>query len=147
MCPMHIYGTHCGQPGNATSYPKQHPTTTSVASDPNWLSSRRHVDRNEDGMQSDVVVMDFAKAFDKVCHTRLLHKLHMSGIDPETCGWSRSFFCGRTKRMVLNISNHFSSASLTHHLKHVSFCTKNELSVLYKNHPRVVYYGTSFQRY
>ena len=34
--------------------------------------------------QSDVVVMDFAKAFDNVSHTRLLHKLHMYRIDPET---------------------------------------------------------------
>ena len=33
---------------------------------------------------SFAVVMDFAKAFDKVSHTWLLHKLHMYGIDPET---------------------------------------------------------------
>ena len=42
----------------------------------------------KDGRQSDVVVLGFAKAFDKVLHTRLLHKLHMYGIDPETCGWA-----------------------------------------------------------
>ena len=37
----------------------------------------------KDRKQSDVVVMDFAKAFYKVSHTRLLHKLHMYGIDPD----------------------------------------------------------------
>ena len=46
----------------------------------------------KDGKQSDVVVMDFAKAFDKVSHTRLLHKRHMYGIDPETCRWTRAQF-------------------------------------------------------
>ena len=48
------------------------------------------------------VVMDFAKTFDKVSHTRLLHKLHMYGIDTETCRWSRSFPCGRTQRVVVD---------------------------------------------
>ena len=36
----------------------------------------------KDGKQSDVVVMEFAKAFNKVSYTRLFHKLHMYGIDP-----------------------------------------------------------------
>ena len=55
-----------------------------------------------DGKHSDVVVMDFAKAFNKVSHMRLLHKLDMYGIDPETCGWSRSFLCGRTQHVVVD---------------------------------------------
>ena len=46
--------------------------------------------------------MDFAKTFDKVSHTRLLHKLHMDGIDTETCRWSRSFLCGRTQCVVVD---------------------------------------------
>ena len=32
----------------------------------------------------------------------LLHKLHMYGIDPETCGWVRSFLCIRTRRVVVD---------------------------------------------
>ena len=55
-----------------------------------------------DGNLSDVIVMAFAKAFEKVSHTRLLHKLHMYGIDPETCKWSRSFLCGRTQHVVID---------------------------------------------
>ena len=47
----------------------------------------------KNGKQSDVVVMDFAKAFNKVSHSRLLYTLHMYGIDPETCRWSRSCLC------------------------------------------------------
>ena len=32
------------------------------------------------GHQNDVVVMDFAKAFDKVAHNRLLYKLSSYGV-------------------------------------------------------------------
>ena len=32
------------------------------------------------GQQTDLVVMDFAKAFDKVSHARLLYKLEWYGI-------------------------------------------------------------------
>ena len=39
----------------------------------------------KDRKQSDVFVMDLAKAFDNVSHIRLLQKLHMCGTDPETC--------------------------------------------------------------
>ena len=44
-------------------------------------------------------MVDFAKAFNKVSHTRLLH---MYGINPETCGWSRSFLCGRIQHVVVD---------------------------------------------
>ena len=52
--------------------------------------------------QSDVVVMGFTKGFNKVLHTGLLHKLHIILIDPETCGWSRSFLCGRIQHVVVD---------------------------------------------
>ena len=39
----------------------------------------------KDRKQSYVVMMDFAKSFDKVSYTRICHKLHMYGIDQETC--------------------------------------------------------------
>ena len=54
----------------------------------------------KDGKQSDVVMMDFAKAFNKVSHTKLLHKLQMYGMYTETRGWFRSFLCGRTQHVV-----------------------------------------------
>ena len=54
------------------------------------------------GKHSDVVVMDFAKAFDNVSHTRLLHKLQLYGIDPQTCRSSKSFLCGRTQHVVVD---------------------------------------------
>ena len=56
----------------------------------------------KDGKQSDVFVMDFAKAFSNVSHTKLLHKLYMYEIDPETCTWFRSFLCVRIQHVVID---------------------------------------------
>ena len=43
------------------------------------------------GGQSDVIVMDFSKAFDKVPHNGLLYKLFKCGIDDTTLQWLKSF--------------------------------------------------------
>ena len=55
----------------------------------------------QEGIQNDVVVMDFAKAFDKVAHNRLLYKLLSYGIQGNTLGWIGSFFSGRSQKVVL----------------------------------------------
>ena len=55
-----------------------------------------------DGKQNDVVIMDFAKAFDKVSHQKLLFKLKKYGIDDKTCGWAKSFLSNRTQRVVVD---------------------------------------------
>ena len=55
---------------------------------------------NEKG-QTDIIVMDFSKAFDKVDHQRLLLKLHRLGINHDVINWIGSFLSGRTQRVVL----------------------------------------------
>ena len=55
---------------------------------------------NEKG-QTDIIVMDFSKAFDKVDHQRLLLKLHRLGINKDVITWIGSFLSGRTQRVVL----------------------------------------------
>ena len=50
---------------------------------------------NESG-QTDIIVMDFSKAFDKVDHKRLLLKLHCFGINKDVISWIRSFLSNRT---------------------------------------------------
>ena len=40
--------------------------------------------RLSEGMQVDIILLDFAKAFDKVPHGRLLHKLSYYGVDTKT---------------------------------------------------------------
>jgi hypothetical protein len=39
------------------------------------------------GKQTDVAVMDFSKAFDKVDHQRLILKLKRMGINNKTSNW------------------------------------------------------------
>ena len=54
------------------------------------------------GHQTDVLVMDFSKAFDKVGHERLLQKIMHYGITGRTQKWIRSFLSGRRQRVVLD---------------------------------------------
>ena len=57
-------------------------------------------------MQTDVILTDFAKAFDKVPHKRLLYKLHWYGIHESIHHWIQSFLSNRTQRVVIdNISS------------------------------------------
>jgi hypothetical protein len=45
----------------------------------------------EKGSQVDIILLDFAKAFDKVPHQRLLHKLEYYGVNAKTKNWIKSF--------------------------------------------------------
>ena len=46
--------------------------------------------------QTDVIIMDFAKAFDKVSHRRLLYKLDYYGIRRSTHNWVSSWLSERS---------------------------------------------------
>jgi hypothetical protein len=46
--------------------------------------------------------MDFAKAFDKVPHQRLLYKLKFYGIKNQTLNWISAFLSNRTQTVVLD---------------------------------------------
>ena len=48
----------------------------------------------------DVLYTDFAKAFDKVSHLKLLHKVKAYGFDNKFIAWIRSFLTDRTQRIV-----------------------------------------------
>ena len=54
------------------------------------------------GDDVDVIYLDFAKAFDKVPHQRLLAKLHRYGIQRKTHEWIRDFLSSRQQRVVVN---------------------------------------------
>ena len=55
----------------------------------------------KDGKQTDVLVMDFSKAFDKVGHGKLLHKLSHYGVGGRTHAWIGAFLSGRTQEVVV----------------------------------------------
>ena len=50
----------------------------------------------------DAIYMDFMKAFDKVPHKRLIHKLRSYGISEQSCTWVESFLSQRKQRVHLN---------------------------------------------
>ena len=52
--------------------------------------------------QTDLIIMDFAKAFVKVSHRRLLHKLDYYRIRVSTHKWINSLLSGRTQQVVLD---------------------------------------------
>ena len=49
----------------------------------------------------DFLFLDYAKAFDKVSHRRLVQKLEANGITGEISRWIEAFLSGRSQRMVL----------------------------------------------
>ena len=56
----------------------------------------------DEGNCVDVVYLDFAKAFDKVPHQRLLAKLKAAGIEGRVAGWIEAWLSDRQQRVVLN---------------------------------------------
>ena len=57
---------------------------------------------NRGHKQTDLIIMDFAKAFDKVPHRRLFHKLEYYGIRGSTHKWINSWLSGRTQQVDLD---------------------------------------------
>ena len=51
--------------------------------------------------QSDIIYLDFAKAFDSVDHQILLRKLKLFGVTGRLLGWFRDYLNGRTQRVVV----------------------------------------------
>ena len=56
----------------------------------------------DQGRNVDIVYLDFAKAFDKVPHRRLLAKIEAHGIGGKILTWIGNWLQGRTQRTVLN---------------------------------------------
>ena len=49
------------------------------------------------GHQTDLILLDFSKAFDKVSQTKLLFKLHQHGITQDNLSWIKAFLLGRSQ--------------------------------------------------
>jgi len=52
-------------------------------------------------IQTDLIIMDIAKAFDKVPHKRLLYKRKYYGISQQAINWITSFLSNRTQTVIL----------------------------------------------
>ena len=56
----------------------------------------------EAGETIDVIYLDFAKAFDKVPHKRLIRKCEALGIKGKLLQWLEAFVSGRRQRVTVN---------------------------------------------
>ena len=65
----------------------------------------------DEGQQVDILVIDFAKAFDKVCQSLLIHKLHHYGIRGKINSWIKSWLANRTQSIVID-GEHSESVSV-----------------------------------
>ena len=51
--------------------------------------------------QTDIILLDFSKAFDKVNQSKLLWKLHQYGTRGHVLNWVRAFLGSRSQRVVI----------------------------------------------
>lgn len=56
----------------------------------------------ESGDHTDVIYLDFSKAFDKVSHKRLIYKLETYGVEGRILGWIKDFLSNRSQRVVVD---------------------------------------------
>ena len=63
----------------------------------------------QSGKQTDVLIMDFSKAFDKVSHTRLVSKLERYGIQGRTNNWIKAFLQDRHQQVVVEGQRSYSA--------------------------------------
>ena len=57
---------------------------------------------NRGHRQTDMIIMDFAKAFDKEPHKKLLYKLDFYGIRGSTHKWISTWLSERSQKVVLD---------------------------------------------
>jgi hypothetical protein len=88
------------------------------------VSQIRHMDET---IQVDVVFTDFSKAFDKIHHRTLIHKLKCAGIHGSQLKWFESYSSNRKQIVKLNgfLSYEIQVTSSVHHKVHiwVQFCS------------------------
>ena len=69
------------------------------------ITTDEFIQNFESKTQTDVVVLDFSRAFDVVPHQRLLHKLDHYGIRGTTLNWIQNFLTNRTQKVVVDGSS------------------------------------------
>ena len=83
-------------------HPPQHGFRKDLTCDTQLVEFVDDVTKNLDsGKQTDCLIMDFSKAFDKVCHSLLIHKLHHYGIRDKTNRWIQIFLRDRNQSVVV----------------------------------------------
>ena len=59
--------------------------------------------KTSQGKQTDLILLDFSKAFDKASHAKLLLKLHSYGIRNATLRWIQAFLSNHQQKVVIEV--------------------------------------------
>lgn len=87
---------------NNILYDKQHGFRPSRSCETQLATFIHDLTQNHNNnTQTDIIIMDFAKAFDKVPHKRLQYKLKYYGITGNTHAWITDFLSHRTQTVIL----------------------------------------------
>ena len=93
----------CMDHGNNILYPLQHGFSIRRSCETHLIEFPDEITPNMlAGKQTDVLVMDFSKSFDKVSHRLLTYKLDHYGIHGNTNLWINNFLSGRSQALAIN---------------------------------------------
>ena len=88
---------------NNILYPLQHGFRKGRSCETQLIEFVDDISKNlQEGRHTDMLIVDFAKAFDKVNHSLLIHKLRYYGIDGKTTRWIQNWLEDRQQTVVLD---------------------------------------------
>ena len=88
--------------GNALMSSTQHGFRTGRSTRTNLIKFLNETTKwNDDGYCFDVIYLDFSKAFDVVCHKRLLVKLRAIGISGKVLAWIEDWLSNRRQKVIV----------------------------------------------
>ena len=83
-------------------YPLQYGFRTTKSCETKFLEFIEDVTKNmANSVQTDILILDFSKAFNKVNHNLLTHNLNYYGIQGKTNTWIHNFLSNRTQAVLL----------------------------------------------
>jgi Reverse transcriptase (RNA-dependent DNA polymerase) len=83
--------------------PNQHGFLSKKSVETNLLHFTNFITRSmEDNCQTDTIYTDFSKAFDKISHSILIHKLRNVGIHGDLHRWLSSYITNRSQAVKIN---------------------------------------------
>ena len=92
---------HLGQHNILTD--SQHGFRAKRSTETQLILTIRNIFKSLDKKETvDMAILDFTKAFDKLPHKRLIHKLNYYGITGNIATWIETFLTGRTQQVVVN---------------------------------------------
>jgi retron-type reverse transcriptase len=81
---------------NNILYPLQHGFRKGHSCETQLIEFVDDISKNlQEGQQTDILILDFAKAFDKVNHSLLIHKLQHYGIIGKSVRWIQNWLANR----------------------------------------------------